>query len=286
MTLTAGYPQRFLTQIRFVDTNGAVVHPDSVTLAGQTGTIVVPGSREVWLPGTKNYSLISATWEGSQLAGAPPFTQISVTGPGTVSVTVPVYDEVIHVDDVFGKTIAGAQVSLTLIDGTTQTATTGPNGSASFSQVPRGPLHLSVDYLGVSSSFAVDASKQPLYSVTIARSYPVGALVGLGLGTVASVFVLRRKPSQFNGPSEASLSGIPLLGHAGFIVAGLYTLGCNRVRVERVILGTKAPSDVLFFKITDVALETINAGPAGFRPASGRQSRMCQLSQASTRSEL
>jgi len=53
---------------------------------------------------------------------------------------------------------------------------------------------MSVDYLGVSSSFIVDPSLQPLYSVTIALSYPVGALVGLALGTVATVFILRRRP--------------------------------------------------------------------------------------------
>jgi len=193
MTLTAGYLQRFLAQIRFVDTSGGVVHPENVTISGPTGTVAVPASGEVWLPAAKDYSLISVIWDGSQMIGTPPYTQFSVAAPGAVNVTIPVYDETLLVEDIFGNPITGAQITFTLPDGTTRAATTGANGSGSFYQLPKGTLQLSVDYLGVSSSFTVDPSLQPTSSVTIALSYPVFALFGLVAGTAATVLVLKRK---------------------------------------------------------------------------------------------
>ncbi len=184
MTLTESYLTRYSVKITLDDHLGAIVQAEGVELVGQIGQITAPVSGQLWLP-NGTYHLISADWKGVNLIQTGAYPVLMVAGATTTIVSVPVYDVTVHVQDIFGNPLAGAQVSMSFPDGSVITNTTGVAGMIEFSQVPSGGVQLSIEYLGVSNSFALDASQNSSPSVTVALSYPVFALVGLGAGTIA-----------------------------------------------------------------------------------------------------
>lgn len=90
----------------------------------------------------------------------------------------------IHVQDIYGMPIAGANVTLVLADDSTRTAVTNESGIASFRPLPVEAYSSIVSYMGLQASSSGNTLSSPSIYVTLVLSYPV-ALTFVAFVTVA-----------------------------------------------------------------------------------------------------
>lgn len=137
---------------------------------------------------------------------APPIPeQHTVTKAATVSVRSIVYDASVKVTDFLGLPASGAQVKMTLANGTVLSGSTNGEGNFVAPSIPLGTFTASVSSYGSSSEVTGDASKQSVTPASVLfGTITVGAVVVIVvISAVAAVFLLRRRSSGrvSSGPS-------------------------------------------------------------------------------------
>jgi hypothetical protein len=135
-------------------------------------------------------------WEGTGVGPIPPPSFAVTAAPLNVTLDTRVYAASLRVLDLLGLPVSGAQVSMTLVNGTTLTGTTGGDGSFAVSMVPLGAFTAKVTNMGVSTQVVGDASS----SLPVAQGRILLSLVSLSViisvvagAGVTGVFLLRRK---------------------------------------------------------------------------------------------
>ncbi|MDV3244729.1 MAG: hypothetical protein LYZ66_06115 [Nitrososphaerales archaeon] len=184
---------QFFASFHFTDASGSkAITPAAlqITVAGQAQD--VPGFA-TWLDASSTYSVSKVTYEGVDVK--PQVQQYTATGPATINVKVLVYDASVKATDFLGFAVSGAQVKMTLANGTVLSGTTNGDGVYTASGIPLGTFTASVSGLGSSTQVSGDASKQ---SVTPASVLFGTVSLGLVVGIVvvaggAAAFLLRRR---------------------------------------------------------------------------------------------
>jgi hypothetical protein len=134
-------------------------------------------------------------WKGVEIAGSNntsvPFY---VDRPGAVQVTLPIYNEIVVVRDIYGLPVRGAMVTITT-DGQVQTISTNSSGIALFPQLPPGPIEGTVKYLTFSANFSSPSDSQHVVYATATLSYPVlvTILTITALAAYVTIRSVRRK---------------------------------------------------------------------------------------------
>ena len=162
-----------------------------ITISGQARD--VPGFT-VWLDNGTTFSVSKVTYEGVDVTPSSQ-QQYSTTAPSNISVKGSVYDASVKVTDFLGLAVSGAQVKMTLANGTVLTGTTNGDGVYSALQIPLGTFTASVSGLASGVQVSGDASKQAVTSASVLfGTTSLGVVVALVLAAIgAVVFILRRR---------------------------------------------------------------------------------------------
>ena len=187
--LTAEYKVEYLSKILFTDFRGKPVEVQDVVLKGPSGVTPLPPNDTVWLDAGATYSIWKASLLGVNVAPAGLFT---VGSPSIHSFSLPVYAQIIRVQDIFGLPIQGANVTLVSNGDIALTKVTDNNGRAEFNQVPLGAFSARISYLSLSTAISVQTIGPHEVTVTMALSYPLLSLVSI-IGALLAIEAIRRK---------------------------------------------------------------------------------------------
>jgi hypothetical protein len=180
----------------FFDSHGQnPVAPSLVELAIGNSTTDVQGAT-IWLPNGTSFRVNNVMWEGAGVGPIPPPSFAVTAAPLNVTLQTRVYAASLKVLDLLGLPVSGAQVSMTLVNGTTLTGTTNGDGIFAVPMVPLGAFTAKVTNMGVAAQIVGDpSSSQPVAQGRLLLSLvsvSVLAAVVAGAG-VTGVIVLRRK---------------------------------------------------------------------------------------------
>jgi hypothetical protein len=193
--IIADYSKQYLVHFSFTDASGQPISPQSVALAGPSGTQRLGTNLSAWVfPGT-TYTLKSATWMNWNVLLAND-TSFSINQPTTLSFATSVYTETVKVTDAYGMPVQGASVNVTTLNGQTFSLLTGSEGTAQF-RVPAGLFSATISYLGVNDQIVSSTGGNHSYAVSVLLSYPLIATFGVAAAAVAGTFAyfrLRKKP--------------------------------------------------------------------------------------------
>ena len=105
--------------------------------------------------------------------------------------------------DYLGLPLSGAQLSITLANGTTIQRSTSNNGTVSLGLIPLGTFHGSLSYLGTTTTVSGDASMQARTNVRAFASYPTFGLIGVitAVVVVGALLAVRKRRASKNQPS-------------------------------------------------------------------------------------
>ncbi|MDA4126130.1 MAG: hypothetical protein OK452_02855 [Thaumarchaeota archaeon] len=190
MDVIAEYQTQVLLQLRFTDSAGAPIRPDSASLYGPSGSVDVPASGQVWIVEGARYTLQSVFYMGIDVGPGGQSSVIPSTTPTTRTIPLLVYDVTTKITDMFGMPLQGALVSITTANGQVLASRSDSAGLASFTHVPLGTYTAHVSYMGLTYDVAQSSAGSNTLAVAVALSYPMLALVAL-LGSGASLYLLR-----------------------------------------------------------------------------------------------
>jgi len=194
LSLLASYKNQYLVSIAFADAEGGSVSPQNVSIRGPAGAFNLTDS-SLWLySGT--YQVTQADWMGTNVGSSQDAkVTFAVADSNTIVVPLLIYDETIHVTDVYGLPISGANVTMSVGNQIQELLTSG-TGQAVFRQVPLGYLNGTVKYLAFSGDIRVSTPGEHTEYVIVTLSYPVLITIFsiFLVGTYFAVKRIRRRP--------------------------------------------------------------------------------------------
>ncbi len=183
------------------------VVPSDVQLGIGNTTVDVQGP-SAWIANGTAFSIINVTWEGAGVGPTPPPSYRVEAAPLNVTVETRVYQASLKMVDLLGLPLSGAQVSMTLANGTTVMGTTKPDGTFSVAMVPLGTFTAKVSSLGSSAQVVGDAaSSQPVAEGRVILSLTsLFAIVAVAAAAAISGVVFLRLRKRGKG-ATAQVSG-------------------------------------------------------------------------------
>ena len=177
----SGLPE-YQVAFRFFDGLGRnPVVPSAVQIGIGNSTVDVQG-QSVWLVNGTSFSVVNVTWEGTNVGTSPTQRYQVKAAPLNVTLDTAVYTASLKVVDLLGLPVSGAQVSMTLVNGTVVTGTTKSDGTFTAAMIPIGTFTAKVSSLGSSTQIFGNAAS--------GQSVPEGKLPLSLSSLVAIVLVL------------------------------------------------------------------------------------------------
>ncbi|MDA4115550.1 MAG: carboxypeptidase-like regulatory domain-containing protein [Thaumarchaeota archaeon] len=200
-TLDFGAMVEYQVSFQFSDGLGtSPVQPSMVQLRVGNSTEDA-GGPSIWLENGTSFTIVNVTWEGASVGPEPPPSYQVKAAPLDITLDTQVYQASLKVVDLFGLPVSGAQVSMTLANGTTLTGSTNGKGVFSAGTIPVGTYTARVTSLGTSVRISGDAaSGQSVATGKVALSLVslfviVAAAAAAGSGGVY-VLRMRRRGAQ------------------------------------------------------------------------------------------
>jgi hypothetical protein len=194
---------QYLISFQFKDSTGThTITPSSFQIQVDDPQIVNMTQSQIWLDNGTRYQIYSAMWEGADVLPTPQ-TVYTASAPVNHTVADSVYSARVVATDYLGLPLSGAQVSITLANGTAIRRSTSSNGTVNLGLIPLGTFHGSLSYLGTTTSISGDASTQAQTSVKLFASYPTFGLIGVlaAVVLVVSLLAVRRWRAPRSQPS-------------------------------------------------------------------------------------
>ncbi len=152
----SGSPQ-YLVAFQFVSGPGTPITPSEVELGVGNATVVLQGTSE-WLPNGTAFRVLGVVWEGANVGPTPAPAYTVGAAPRNLTIATMVYDASLRAVDLFGLPVSGAQVSMTLANGTVVNGTTDSMGAFDAGLVPLGTYTATVSSLGLGAHVAAATS--------------------------------------------------------------------------------------------------------------------------------
>ncbi len=190
---------QYQVSFQFFDSAGRnAIAPSDVQIGIGNSTVDLQGP-SAWLENGTSFTVVSVTWESASVGPEPP-PSYQVKAPLNVTLHTAVYPASLKVVDLFGLPVSGAQVSMTLVNGTTITGTTRGDGSFSVGMIPVGTYTAKVTSLGTSVRILGDAASGQQAAVgkvalsVVSLFVVVAAAAAAGSGLV--LFLRRRRGAK------------------------------------------------------------------------------------------
>lgn len=201
-TLDISAVMQYPVTFRFLDgLSGNSVVPSFVQISVGNSTMAVEGP-SVWLENGTSFTVVNVTWEGAGVGPEPPPSYQVDAAPLNVTVVTAVYPASLKVVDLFGLPVAGAQVSMTLANGTVLTGSTTKDGTFSVGAIPIGTYTAKVTSLGTSVRIMGEApSGQSTVMGRVALSLvSLLAIVAAAAAAAGAGFLFVRRRKRSKGP--------------------------------------------------------------------------------------
>jgi hypothetical protein len=201
-TLVLNALTQYQVAFKFFDSLGSTpIFPTSVQLGIGNATVDAPG-QSIWLANGTSFRVLGVIWESASVGPASgPSYQVQAA-PLNVTMNARAYPVSMKVVDLLGLPVSGAQVTMTLANGTILSGTTKGDGTFAVGLVPLGTFTATVTNLGSTAQITGNAaSSQPVAQGKVALSLiSVGVIVVVVVGAaVAGVFLLRKRKEVGEG---------------------------------------------------------------------------------------
>jgi hypothetical protein len=197
---------QYLISFQFKDNKGTEeITPTFFQIETNNSRLISVPQSTVWLDNGTEYKIHSVIWENAEVK---PINQTIYTAnePRNEIILARVFDAKLKALDYFGLPIAGAQVTVTLENGTSIQAITGSDGTVNIPMIPLGTFNATITNLGTTTTIVGDASTQAVSTAKVFGSYPTYILI-VGLGGIAVLMALilvrrshrhRKETASFN----------------------------------------------------------------------------------------
>jgi hypothetical protein len=197
-----GSPEYEVTFLVFDASGTNPLVPSGLLLGIGNSTVGVQGS-SAWIENGASFKVIDVTWEGVGVGPTPPPSYHMEAAPVNVTLNARVYAASLRVVDLFGLPLSGAQVSMTLANGTIVTGTTKSDGTFSVAMVPLGAFTAKVSSLGSSAHLVgAPASAQTVEEGRVLFSlislFAVVAVAAAGITSGVVILRLRKRAKASN----------------------------------------------------------------------------------------
>jgi len=199
------YVTQYFVSFQFDDALGKrTIVPSHLELVVDGQRQAVPGFA-LWLDSGTSFTIANVAYQGVDVRPQPA-QQYTVTAASAIVVKDVVYDVVVRVTDIFGLAVSGAQVRMTLANGTVLSGETGGDGEFLAAAVPLGTFTASVSGIASSTQVSGDASRQAVAIAPILFSVAsLGIIVGAAVVVaILAFFVLRKKTGVPRGLSKTA----------------------------------------------------------------------------------
>jgi len=228
---------QYLVSFQFRDVTGTrTIVPTSFQIQVTDPQIIDVTQSQTWLDSGTNYQIYSVMWEGANVKPASQ-SVYTVNAPANLTLADSVFTARVVITDYLGFPLSGAQLSITLANGTTIHRSTPSNGTVSLGLIPLGTFHGSLSYLGTTTPISGDASSQAQTPVKVFASYPTFGLIALVVVVVLAAALLavrrRRAPNSQRGAGKLLSSQNEICKHCGskLMPGGTFCPECGRPQV-------------------------------------------------------
>jgi hypothetical protein len=189
---------QYYVLFRFTDALGIkIISPEEVQILVNNQTKDIQG-QNIWLNNGTSFIISRLMYEGVDVN--PEKVWYTVTGPSEVQVEAFVYDAKLSVSDFFGFPVSGAEVKVTLANGSVISGSTGSNGSFIMHNIPLGKFNGSISFLGFKEQVQGNASEQKIAIVSVPLSFislsVIFLIVVAIIGTTIFLLPKKRKTSS------------------------------------------------------------------------------------------
>jgi hypothetical protein len=192
---------QYLVTFKLYDSTGnRRIVPDLLQVQTSQNSIIAVSNLATWMDSATAFQIVTVMW---QRANVNPNTAeaFTVYAPREESVNCRIFGAQVLARDFLGLPLGDAQVSATLINGTTVQAMADAQGNAYFPMVPLGNVHAKVTYLGLAASTDFNAETQPSATLTVFASYATliaiaFAAVALIVAASAAIMITQKKRRQ------------------------------------------------------------------------------------------
>ena len=193
-TIALNIQTQYLVNFLVTDGTGATpITPSSLELKSGNSTIDVQ-NQAGWIANGTRFTTASLIWEGADVK--PSGATYSVTAPLNVTLQARAFPATFTVKDLLGIPVSGAQVSISLANGSSVHGTTASDGTYSLGLIPLGQyvgtvtnLGSTVKVLGDASTHANAPVKVLVSSFVLAIPIAIMAIVG----AIAAAFIVSRR---------------------------------------------------------------------------------------------
>ncbi len=199
---------QYLISFQFKDNKGTEeITPTSFQIETNNSRLISVPQSTVWLDNGTEYKIHSVIWENAEVK---PINQTIYTAnePRNETILAKVFDAKLKALDYFGLPIAGAQVTVTLENGTSIQAITGSDGTVNIPMIPLGTFNATITNLGTTTTIVGDTSTQAVQTAKVLGSYPTYILI-VGLTAIAMLvaLILVRRSHRHRKETVSSNSG-------------------------------------------------------------------------------
>jgi hypothetical protein len=188
-TINIASVMQYLVYFRFTDNSGSrQIIPTSFEIDVQgVGVEEVQGSR-IWLDSGISFTIYREIWGNMDVK---PQDQVvyRVDRPLNETIRSRIFDGELKVTDMLGLPTPGAQVIVTLANGTQIRGTTDADGHFIVPMIPLGRYNATISNLGTSTQIDGDASKQSVAEAKVILSYPT--IIAIAIIAVVAVIVYK-----------------------------------------------------------------------------------------------
>lgn len=184
-----------LVTFQFKDNQGAnPLTPDMLQLETIDATIIDVPLFAAWFDNGTQFQIHSILWQNLDVK---PTSQTSYIVTATINDVLHcrVFNAEIAVVDYLGIPVGGADISVTLANGTVINRVTANDGTVNLQMIPLGTFNAEISYLGTSTTVAGDASAQTVTTGSVFSSIPTFALIAVvviaAVAVVVVVFIRR-----------------------------------------------------------------------------------------------
>ena len=192
-SLVFQYQHQFMVTFAPTDNSGTPIVPSNLTISIQGGGQQGIQGLSAWMNSGVSFTISQLTWHGVDVK--PAQSPVTVSSATSVPIKALIYSATVKVTDFLGLPVSGAEVKMTLANGTTISGTTGGDGTFVAPSIPLGTYTATVSGIASSTQVKGDASKQAVANASVTfGTTSLGVVAGIVVVVaLLAVFMLRRR---------------------------------------------------------------------------------------------
>jgi hypothetical protein len=188
---------QYRANFNLMDNSGTyTIAPTTIEITTDQNYKISSSKSSMWVDSGTSYQISSILWQNADIKPSS-LTTYTTDNPLNQTVTTRVYDIKLTTNDYLGLPISGAQIIVTLGNGTVIHTVTDSKGTINVPSVPLGTFKATIMNLNIETSVKGDASTQGESQVAIIVSYPIIVIiVGVIIIIVLVTLLVHRRKNK------------------------------------------------------------------------------------------